>query len=410
MQCWTHIRPCANKTCHCSHKPRIRGQLLDLIVEPLTGLGSSGLASSAAKTVRGCTIRVEAWALRTAGQCPRASVGLARGLQPEVRIDNIRVRCLGGREQADACSADVAPILALRTLVCDAVAACVDDDVRHEATDALGHGLPQVQSVVVLVVRWVPLARQTAGISAARVTRVRIVQAEVVGRAHLPQGLVTCDIRREAAQVRRHGKVPDGGHIVLHIVLPAQPASMPSIEVHGHTRRCGTDALHSILDAALVCSHRCRIATSRVPMIGGQVRQGIRLDDQDDRHTALVLLQEAHDLVDVLGLVLRKASRAVTCFRVVATAIRIVGAADLAVGSLRMAIAVRQVVDDEGHQLRRALGGGIRQDALHRVAAAAQDLALGVQPVGRGHILHALERSLDLALRRGNGLPQRRCI
>mmetsp|Transcript_39593 Transcript_39593/g.68621 ORF Transcript_39593/g.68621 Transcript_39593/m.68621 type:complete len:207 (+) Transcript_39593:128-748(+) len=184
MQRWTHIRPCANKTCHCSHKLRMRGQLLDLIVEPLTGLGSSGLASSAAKTVRGCTIRVEAWALRTAGQCPRASVGLARGLQPEVRIDKIRVRCLGGREQADACSADVAPILALRTLVCDAVAACVDDDVRHKARDALRHGLVKVQGIVVLVMRGVPLVGETTRVRTARILGVRVVQAIVIGRAH----------------------------------------------------------------------------------------------------------------------------------------------------------------------------------------------------------------------------------
>mmetsp|Transcript_68750 Transcript_68750/g.194035 ORF Transcript_68750/g.194035 Transcript_68750/m.194035 type:complete len:353 (+) Transcript_68750:42-1100(+) len=263
-----------------------------------------------------------------------------------------------------------------------------------------------MQGIVVLVVRRVPLREETAWIRTTRVLGMRIVQAEVIGRAHLAQALVASHVRREAAEVLCHTQALDGQHEVLHVVLPAQPTTMASIQVDGGTWRHLADALHSIRYAGLVRCNSGRIAAARIRPVCRKVRQGVRLDNQDDRHFVVVLLQHTHDLVNVLGLVLLDTCSTITRRIVVAPAAAVsqVRAADLAIGGFRMTVAIRKVVDNEGHQLRRGLGSGILQDALHGLGALPADLGLGVQPICRGHLDHLFQGRLDLALCRLDGL------
>mmetsp|Transcript_112985 Transcript_112985/g.358943 ORF Transcript_112985/g.358943 Transcript_112985/m.358943 type:complete len:286 (-) Transcript_112985:339-1196(-) len=269
-----------------------------------------------------------------------------------------------------------------------------------------------MQGIVVLVVRRVPLREETAWIRTTRVLGMRIVQAEVIGRAHLAQALVASHVRREAAEVLCHTQALDGQHEVLHVVLPAQPAAVPGVQVHGSRWGHLAEMLHGILDAGLVRRFRGRVAATWIPLVRREVRQGVRLDDQDDRHLVVVLLQHAHDLVNVLGLVLLNTCSTITRRIVVAPAAAIsqVRAADLAIGGFRMAVAIRKVVDNEGYQLRRGLGSGILQDALHGLAASPADLGLGVQPIRRGHVHHQLQSRLHLALCRCDGHTQFLCI
>mmetsp|Transcript_61174 Transcript_61174/g.164574 ORF Transcript_61174/g.164574 Transcript_61174/m.164574 type:complete len:275 (-) Transcript_61174:544-1368(-) len=274
--------------------------------------------------------------------------------------------------------------------------------MRHEAGDALAHGLPQVQSVVVLVLRRIPLLNEAARVHATSMLWVGAVQAEVVRRAHDTQGLVPCDVRGETAQVRRHIQAANGGHIVLHVALPAQPPSMSGIEVDGRARGCLRDSLHSIADATTVRGHGRGAAATRVRLVCGQVRQRVRLDDKHDRHETLEMPQNTGDLVDVLRAVLIEACRAIPSFDVVTTAIFLVCAADLAIRGLRVTIAIRKVVHDEHHQLRRALAGCILQDALHGIAAFSQDLRFAVKPKSRRHAAHAFKRALHLILGSGD--------
>mmetsp|Transcript_50117 Transcript_50117/g.139058 ORF Transcript_50117/g.139058 Transcript_50117/m.139058 type:complete len:237 (+) Transcript_50117:178-888(+) len=152
-----------------SSQPRVRRELLDLVVEPLPGLWRARLPVPGADAVFRGAVCVEARALLSARQHLRATVRLPRRLQPEVGVDDLRVRRLRRREEAHARAADVAPIRALGALVRHAVAPGVHDHVRLEAGDALRHGLPQVQRIVVLVLRRVPLLCEAARVVATRV-------------------------------------------------------------------------------------------------------------------------------------------------------------------------------------------------------------------------------------------------
>mmetsp|Transcript_30803 Transcript_30803/g.93205 ORF Transcript_30803/g.93205 Transcript_30803/m.93205 type:complete len:461 (-) Transcript_30803:253-1635(-) len=373
---------------------RVRREHLDLVVKPGPGFRRPRLAGPRAEAVRGAAVRVEARALRAVGQGLCAAVRLARRLQPEIRVDDLGVGGGRGGDEAHARAADVAPIGAVGALVGHAVAPGVDDDVRLEAGDALRHRLPQVHGVVVLVLGWVPLSCQAARVVATLVVGMRVVEAPVVLGAHLPERLVAGHVRREAPQVRCHAQVLDGLHEVQHVVLPPEPAAVARVEVHGDVGRVIPDGLHGVGDALLVRGDRGRVPAPRVGPVRRQVRQAVGLDDQDDGHEPVVLAQHGHNLVDVLGLILADPVGAGARRGVVAPAVLEVRATNLPVGGLGVAVAIREVIDDERDELRRGLFGGVGEDALHRLAAFALDLGLGVEPISRRHATHRLERGL----------------
>mmetsp|Transcript_103178 Transcript_103178/g.297134 ORF Transcript_103178/g.297134 Transcript_103178/m.297134 type:complete len:295 (+) Transcript_103178:801-1685(+) len=232
-------------------------------------------------------------------------------------------------------------------------------------------------------------------------------QAPIVLVAHLAQGLVARHIRRKAPQVLVDAQAFHCLDEVGHVVLPAEPAAVAGVQVHRHRRRRLANAHHGVPDALRVRLHRRAVATTRVRAVRGKVRQGVGLDDEDDGHLAVVLLQDPDDLVDVLGLVLGNAALAHARRGVVAPAVGQVSAADLAVRGLGVAIPVGQVVDDEGNELRVRPGGRVLQDALHALRPVALDLRLDVEPIGRWHHLHGPEGLGHDAFGTGQGGVQR---
>mmetsp|Transcript_65827 Transcript_65827/g.169419 ORF Transcript_65827/g.169419 Transcript_65827/m.169419 type:complete len:311 (+) Transcript_65827:667-1599(+) len=261
----------------------------------------------------------------------------------------------------------------------------------------------EVARVVQLVLRRVPLRGQMARVVAAGVVRVRVVEAVVVRWAHLAECLIPSHVRRKATQVLRHIERSDGLHEVIHVVLPTKPTAMTSIKVDGSLRSRFRKRLHCVGHTLLVCRLGRGVTAPRVGQVRGEIRQGVRLDHQHDGNLSVVLLQHRGNGVDVVLPVLCDALRALAPSIIVAPAILLVCAADLTIRSLRVAVAVRQVIDDEGHKLRLILRGGVGQDALHGVGGLPCDLMLVVEPVGRGDTAHILEGLLHVALCRRNG-------
>mmetsp|Transcript_47187 Transcript_47187/g.88271 ORF Transcript_47187/g.88271 Transcript_47187/m.88271 type:complete len:242 (+) Transcript_47187:784-1509(+) len=241
-----------------------------------------------------------------------------------------------------------------------------------------------MEGILELVMGGIPLAGQATCVSAARVFRMGIVQAVVIGRAHLAHVLIAGHVAGKTAQKLGHTKAFDCPHIVLHVVLPAQPATMASIEINCCRWVCFRQSLHGIPHSFLVCALGSFIPAPRVTLIRGQVGQRIRLDDKHNWHLTGILRQNLCNLVDIFRCVLPQTftARAITNGQVITTPILLVAAAKFTIGCLRMAVAVGQVIHDEDHQLRLWLGCSILQNALHTVRAAAEDLVPLVQPVG----------------------------
>jgi len=240
-----------------------------------------------------------------------------------------------------------------------------------------------MKGIVELVVGGVPLTNEAAGVSTAWMIIVVSTKAEVIGVTNLPHMLVASHVGCKATNVRGHLQALDGLHKVFHVVLPTQPATMTSIQVYGSIGVSTCQCLHGIADTFLICTLGSRIATSWVTLIGGQVGQGVRFDHKHHWNTARVFAENLRNLVDVFLFVLFQPCTAelVRNISVVTSAIRLVAAANLSIGCFCMAIAVRQVVDNEEDQLWNGLVGCIFQDAFHGVGAATFDLHLVVQPI-----------------------------
>ena len=167
----------------------------------------------------------------------RSTIGLAAGLDPHESV------CLagaggGGRAHAEAGAVDVAPVTPLLAEAGDGVAARVDDGLG-------GHAVLLKQRAEGLDVRLLVLA-----LVPLRVGRLgELAGAEVPG---VPAG----DVGAEAADLLgRAGILVDGGELLgsrgwrsvlaarpvwpgdrglTKVVVPAEPATMASIDVHGN--------------------------------------------------------------------------------------------------------------------------------------------------------------------------------
>lgn len=90
-----------------------------------------------------------------------------------------------------------------------------------------------------------------------------------------------------------------------------------------------SEASNGILNRGLIRSDGGGVATLGIGHIGGEVRERVRLDDEDDLHRVLVLLEVVVDGVDEGGLVGGDTSRAVPTGGEVAAPVGLVGAAKL---------------------------------------------------------------------------------
>ena len=114
----------------------IGGQLLDLVVEPLTCFGCTRLIRSRADAVHGGTILVKSRARASIRQCLSATIRLTWSLQPEVGINDSWPRSFRSGDKTDPSTSDVAPVSAVRTHACNTIATSVNDHVGLKATDA----------------------------------------------------------------------------------------------------------------------------------------------------------------------------------------------------------------------------------------------------------------------------------
>mmetsp|Transcript_6020 Transcript_6020/g.19296 ORF Transcript_6020/g.19296 Transcript_6020/m.19296 type:complete len:377 (-) Transcript_6020:177-1307(-) len=297
------------------------------------------------------------------------------------------------------------------------VPAGVDYHVGVHAEDGLGgHG--QLLGVVQLVVPRAPLPCQAARVLAARLRAVPSVEAIAVAvacvglvRAERPQGLVVGNVCGKAAHLG-HGQVhalqhPHEGH---EVVLPAEPAAVGCVQVDGHLGRLGGELLDGVLDALRVGLPCGSPSATRVILVRREIRQTVRLDHNHHRHLARILLQHLDKRVRI-GLLVFLETRVAVCLpRVVAPAVRLVLAANLAVGGLGMAVPVRQVVPDEHNHFGRRLGRGVREDALERLHGGPPDLRLDIDPIGGRYVSHLRKVLFDHTGAGGDGLIVRNLV
>mmetsp|Transcript_74250 Transcript_74250/g.197261 ORF Transcript_74250/g.197261 Transcript_74250/m.197261 type:complete len:268 (+) Transcript_74250:620-1423(+) len=211
-------------------------------------------------------------------------------------------------------------------------------------------------------------------------------------RAERPQGLVVRHVGCKPAHLL-DGQLhpPQELHEVHQVVLPAEPSSVRRVQVDGDLGCLCGEQLDGVLDSLCVGLDRRLPAAARVIGVGGQVWQAVRLHDHHDGDLTGVLCEDLGKGIRVGLLVLFKTRVAIRLVGVVTPAVWQVLAADLAVGGLGVAVPVRQVVPDEGHQLGGSLGRGVREDALQSPHARPADLRLDVDPVGRGDVAHLQE-------------------
>mmetsp|Transcript_18672 Transcript_18672/g.59313 ORF Transcript_18672/g.59313 Transcript_18672/m.59313 type:complete len:230 (+) Transcript_18672:668-1357(+) len=227
-----------------------------------------------------------------------------------------------------------------------AVLAHISDTVPPGVNDHLGFHAeegPGSQDerlcVVKLVVALVPLCCQAARVGATGCVPVPSVQAVPIPetvirlvRAELPQGLVVCYIRCEAAHLgdwQIHGR--QCRHEAHEVVLPPKPTSVCRIEVHGYPRRLGGELLHGVLDALPVGLPGRLTSATRIVCIRCEVREAVGLNNNCHGEPARIRLKHLHEGVCIRLLVLPEALRAVRLVRVVAPAVRLVLTADLSI-------------------------------------------------------------------------------
>ena len=146
--------------------------------------------------------------------------------------------------------------------------------------------------------------------------------------ARLSKGLVVGDVGCKSSKFVVW-QLFDNWHELGHVVRPSEPAPVASIKVHSSTWGLGSDGLDCVLDTFLVGS--LRVGAVCVAQICGEVREGVRLNNECNVNFTFVLAEDICVNINVLGLVFLKARGAVTALIVVAGSIVVVAAADLSI-------------------------------------------------------------------------------
>jgi len=95
-----------------------------------------------------------------------------------------------------------------------------------------------------------------------------VVETPVILLTDLTHVLVAGHVGSKAANVIGNTQAPDHLDVVLHVVLPAQPAAMTRIQVDGSMWVGFSQCFHSIADTTRVRTLGCIIPTPRVVLVG----------------------------------------------------------------------------------------------------------------------------------------------
>ena len=290
-------------------------ELLEVGLEPLAGLGGR------LQGIRPAAVEVVASRGGVA-----SAIALTAGLDPDKGIEQVMAR-VGRRASTEAGANGIAPVtplgLSCMLLVSEylgkeagrehtsgllAAAASVGNEVSGEA----GRGEERAKGLNVVLLIVVGVGRR---VRRGRGDAPGVVVGNVGGQA--------TDSSRLAGVLVDAGKQVSGG---LDVGGPAEPASVASVEVHGHVRQ--VQLLERIHGQLLVC--RGGAAALLDAHVGHHVGKGVRLNDQEHANVR-VLDDHLADTVNVALVV----GRAAVCDR------------PLAVGRSRSTVTVGEVVDDQ---------------------------------------------------------------
>lgn len=203
----------------------------------------------------------------------RGTVRLATGLDPDEGVDEAGASG-ASRADTEAGTVDVAPVTPLLAETGDTVAASVDDSLGwHAGALELGG---EEGNVLLLVLGLVPLG--IGGLGELSWRQVEGVPASNVG------GDTTDALGRTSILVY-------GGELLgsgLEVVVPAEPASVASIDVHGDVGQ--VKLLESIGNTLTVACGG--VLAGLLVAVGNQVGERIGLDNESNTRVG-VLLEES---------------------------------------------------------------------------------------------------------------------
>ena len=205
----------------------------------------------------------------------------------------------------------------------------------------------------------------------------------------------TTDLARRASCLVNLRKALSTG---LQVVIPAQPSSVASVNVHDDVGK--VKGLERVCNTLLVAG--CGVLAGLLIDVGDQVGERVRLDDEG-KSLVGVLLENASDHIDVLGLVLADLanleftvgglSSAVTAGKIVDDETQDVVARDVSRKLSLQLLDVRDGVEPEERADITDLGGGSGEALVAEVLNGGLDLGLvegvGVEGVGLEHVLTA---------------------
>ena len=332
------------------------------------GLGLAGLRADGIGIAACLIVLVAGRAVR---QCLGAPVGLARRLQIEESVHQIRKQIVGRGRLAEACAAHVAPAGTAGALVRDAVARRVDDVVRVPVWDRPLDLLSEALNVVIFIVPTRELWKESARVFATNATGgTAVVVHRVVEcrrRARYAQRLEVAHIRRKATHLCRNLESAEEGCIRLRVRLPAEPAAVRGVNVDRSLGGGGRERVDRHRDALCVRCLGGRGGALWVALVRREVGDRRGLENEGHRHLVGVLGDDGGDRIDKVVLVLAQPRAAVALREVVARAVRFRSTAELAERVVGVAVSVGQIVYDEDHQRWRRLAGRPFQDGLRRV-------------------------------------------
>lgn len=303
---------------------------------------------------------------------------------------------------SNASVANVAPVGAVGPRLGLAIATGVNDEARLPA--GAFELLPEGLGVVKFGVGPIPFVSKSAWVLAAWLALVLAVQAVVVSVgaafpwAHDAEWLVVGDVGGEAAELF----IGQGLHDLEElddVVGPAEPSAMCGVQVHRGTWGLCGERVDGIGDAFGVGA--LGVDAVGVVQVCREVWQRVRLNDQRDVDPPLELAEDVCIHINVFRLVLVEAGVAASAVAVVAGAVRIVLAANLAIRRVGIAVSVWKVVDDQRDHI--TLGRGVSEDPLERRGVAPVELGLHIDPIGAGNVSHLLEVLLGSARGSSNG-------
>lgn len=219
-------------------------------------------------------VRLSAERVVTGSGLIRSTIGLTTGLDPDKGIDERRSSG-GGRADTETGAFDVAPVTPLLAETLDTVAASIDDSLaRHAgALELRGEEL----DVFLLGLGLVPLG----------VGRIGELARAIEGVPAGDVGGNTADLLGRSSGLVDAGELLGSG---LEVVVPAEPASVSSINVHDDVGE--VELLESICNTLAVSGSG--ILAGLEVNVGDQVGERIGLDDQDDTGVG-VLLEDRDD-------------------------------------------------------------------------------------------------------------------